>query len=392
MKTELSCGIVRDLLPGYAEKLTGLESTEAVKAHLATCPQCRALYQQMTDNEPPQPETAEIDYLKKVRRSRRRGWIWAVCALVLAAGIFTFFRIQAAHPRVTYDAASKTVVVSGTGGYEDMKLPRKAADAVNLDAQDDSFHLSVYLPVLRMGEEDPQTFLPGYLERTDQSLQFLREYLKEHAGAVYSAEAAEKFVELNIRRRGDYGYANEDDRILIDIGDYYWHREELYLLALMDTDTVEWAQLGYANYLGFCVDPYSEYSTILMEVDTNSPYYRPYADAGGSLEKLTPADNRKLQDAASWLCLTRGMGWGTAYESQPLSETGLFTGERRAVAGNGMSVCMATSFIGWLVDNYGFDRVSAFCFGQQTFPQALGVAYADAYGAWSDWILTTYGE
>ena len=37
----LTCGIIKDLLPLYAENLCGDESREAVEAHLNECDSCR---------------------------------------------------------------------------------------------------------------------------------------------------------------------------------------------------------------------------------------------------------------------------------------------------------------------------------------------------------------
>lgn len=38
MKNDLTCAVVRDLLPSYVEGLTSEETNEAVDAHLAQCP------------------------------------------------------------------------------------------------------------------------------------------------------------------------------------------------------------------------------------------------------------------------------------------------------------------------------------------------------------------
>lgn len=92
MKNDLTCGIVRDLLPSYVEGLTSEETNQAVEAHLAVCPDCMARKRAMTAPEKAaeRAETAkEVDYLKKVERRR---WKWAVgavlCTLALvAAGI-----------------------------------------------------------------------------------------------------------------------------------------------------------------------------------------------------------------------------------------------------------------------------------------------------------------
>nr|WP_326184121.1 DUF4825 domain-containing protein [uncultured Oscillibacter sp.] len=91
MKNDLTCGVVRDLLPSYVEGLTSEETNTAVEAHLAACPDCAARKDAMTAPEAPpeREETAkEVDYLKTVKRRNRRRVILAVLSVVLiiAAG------------------------------------------------------------------------------------------------------------------------------------------------------------------------------------------------------------------------------------------------------------------------------------------------------------------
>lgn len=90
MKNDLTCGVVRDLLPSYVEGLTSGETNAAVDAHLAACPDCAALRDAMA--APPQEETAEqrreVDYLKKVQQGgKKRVLIAVLCTLaVVLAG------------------------------------------------------------------------------------------------------------------------------------------------------------------------------------------------------------------------------------------------------------------------------------------------------------------
>lgn len=88
MKNDLTCGVVRDLLPAYVEGLTSAESGAAVEAHLADCPSCRRLRADLTaEAAASESETLrEVDYLKKVKR--RTGWrvvLAAVCTVLLLA-------------------------------------------------------------------------------------------------------------------------------------------------------------------------------------------------------------------------------------------------------------------------------------------------------------------
>lgn len=82
MKNDLSCAVVRDLLPAYAEGLTVPETNEAVERHLAGCPECaKCLADMLAPEAAEQAENdKEVDYLKTVRR---RGWRRVVLAVAL---------------------------------------------------------------------------------------------------------------------------------------------------------------------------------------------------------------------------------------------------------------------------------------------------------------------
>ena len=91
MKAELTCAIVRDLLPSYVEGLTSEETNRAVEAHLAACPDCARLRRELA--APPLPETAEqrreVDYLRKVKhRNGKRIVLAVLCTLLLVIGGF----------------------------------------------------------------------------------------------------------------------------------------------------------------------------------------------------------------------------------------------------------------------------------------------------------------
>ena len=85
MKNDLTCGVVRDLLPSYVEGLTSEETNQAVESHLATCPDCTARRDAMAAPEETAAEQSrEVDYLKAVkRRSGRRVVIAILWTLLL---------------------------------------------------------------------------------------------------------------------------------------------------------------------------------------------------------------------------------------------------------------------------------------------------------------------
>lgn len=76
MKNELTCAVVRDLLPSFVEGLTAPETNEAVLAHLTACPDCAALRAELSAPEAGEAEAPEVDYLKKVKRRTAGGWRW----------------------------------------------------------------------------------------------------------------------------------------------------------------------------------------------------------------------------------------------------------------------------------------------------------------------------
>lgn len=78
---KLSCGIIRDLLPLYAEELTGGDSAEAVREHLKSCESCRTVYEELKKS-PAVP--LEEPGLETVRRGiwKRRA-LTALCAVLI---------------------------------------------------------------------------------------------------------------------------------------------------------------------------------------------------------------------------------------------------------------------------------------------------------------------
>ena len=52
MSEKLSCHVVKDLLPLYADGLTGSETSEDIKAHLEGCEDCSKALRAMTEGEP----------------------------------------------------------------------------------------------------------------------------------------------------------------------------------------------------------------------------------------------------------------------------------------------------------------------------------------------------
>ena len=300
-------------------------------------------------------------------------------------------------PTVEYDAKYRKLTVTGTGDYDLLQLPDGADEAVTLNVNDDDFTLSQWIPHLPLKDEPFSVFLPGFLSRTEQSFRFLRAYLSENCGDLCPAERAALPVSLKTSNN-DFGYRVRDGRLeLTDTGvcDYY-HREWLYLLAMMDSRNIGWEQYGCAWYVGTCLDPYSESPRMFL---ASSPVFGewPYKDilqcANVNTETPTAADVRAFYDAVSRFCFDLGLtGWGSACESRPVTvETFYARADAEAkLQDETLSAFMAASLIGWLDRQYGPQSIAAFCFGQKTFDEAFGMDFDAAYAAWKAWIIKTY--
>ena len=68
MKNELSCAIVRDLLPLYVDELVSAETKNAVGEHLEECGACKSVLRDiMPEQQEKESNIKQVDYLKKVR-------------------------------------------------------------------------------------------------------------------------------------------------------------------------------------------------------------------------------------------------------------------------------------------------------------------------------------
>ncbi len=115
MKNDLSCEVVRDLLPSYLDGVASGETKAAVERHMKECPACRETLHRMKEPEDAAPpEEKEIDYLKKVRRrsSRKVTAILAIVVLLSITAVFRFFYIG--FPVDTRAIAAAVTVRNGT--------------------------------------------------------------------------------------------------------------------------------------------------------------------------------------------------------------------------------------------------------------------------------------
>ena len=298
--------------------------------------------------------------------------------------------VQDTAAEIVYDARTQTLSIQGVRDYAMLSLPAEVKEARVLQVKDDAFTLSAYLPVLREACLDEQSELPKIIDRTAQSLRFLKQYLYENAGSAYPDALMETPAYFKIDRAA-FGYRADDEQITVQYNDAGTHREFLYLLALQNSDAVGWEQIGYAWYVGTCIDPYTEmrHTTLIVP---ELPYYSQCIAGGIDPAQMSASDFRIVYDACARVCFEKGLtNWGSYCESAPVTSESVFTRNKAKEPGDTeLSAFMAASFLAWLDDAYGFEQVSLFCFGQKSFEEAFGTDFQDTFDAWHAWIEQTY--
>ena len=84
--------------------------------------------------------------------------------------------VQADMPEAVYDEKTKTLTVTGTEGYADMSFPDGSEKAFLITVYDDDFTLQASGPLLRDAGIVSADDLGTFLDDTDSSLRFLKEY------------------------------------------------------------------------------------------------------------------------------------------------------------------------------------------------------------------------
>lgn len=167
MKNDLTCAVVRDLLPSYIEKLTSEETNEAVKRHLGGCEDCRRVLAAMQGGDDPAEEqaaeTKEIDYLKKVRTGTWKRVAAGVLAAAVLLGAGFWYKTYRYGSYVDPSAVNITAVtqnengISISGNLKDKSLGVTHADllqrtdgtmeigfrAAKMGGKDNDFHYGV---------------------------------------------------------------------------------------------------------------------------------------------------------------------------------------------------------------------------------------------------------
>lgn len=157
------CGIVKDLLPLYAEDMASEESAAFVKMHLETCEDCRKAYEEMKapmETEPAAP-------LKTVKKTvKKRGLLIAgvIACLVAALLVGVFARLTKPIPLSASDEAFELVSTKrkrvGIADGADVVLENITAGnpVFSLDIPDDENIEETVTATITIEAEDTITF------------------------------------------------------------------------------------------------------------------------------------------------------------------------------------------------------------------------------------------
>ncbi len=298
------------------------------------------------------------------------------------------------HAEVSYDAEHQMVTIKGTGDYDSVKIPEEASDIQLLFAQDDNFTLLVHLKnELVTTTLTPEAF-PSYVARTERNFYFARVFMTEHSAVPEVAALARKAVDMDIGAPG-FGFDNTESRTVIHLNRVDWDRDFFYTLSLIPAKNRGWEQMGFAEYFSSCLMPDSEVLNLMGPADLSmSPYYETLKAAGLGDGLGTKEELRACFDVVSRYVLEAGFGsWGSMYESYSLDSDRL---QKRRGSGDWylgdqkMSVFMAASFVGWLMEKYGDNTVVDFVLEQKDFTEAFEDSFDNVFEAWKNWLRETY--
>lgn len=159
MKNDLSCEVVRDLLPSYLDGVASDASKDAVERHIEECPDCRETLRRMKEpEETALTEEKEIDYLKKVRRQSSRKVTTIVSLVVLLALVVTLgilYKGVPANPgslAAVVTVRDKTVRLTGTFSDIGMDLARASTKQDESGAVEIKIYVTLLRPVHRNGD------------------------------------------------------------------------------------------------------------------------------------------------------------------------------------------------------------------------------------------------
>ena len=139
----IRCGVIKDLLPLYADGVLSDESRELVEAHLGECPECAEYLRKLRDPELSGAKKRAAEgrsALKKIRKTLRirrllTALITAACVAAAAGGIF--YGVVVRETYIPYEESG--LFVSADGEYLQTERNYHAMHGVYTDGGDAEF-------------------------------------------------------------------------------------------------------------------------------------------------------------------------------------------------------------------------------------------------------------
>ena len=120
MKNRLTCAVVKDLLPLYIDKLTSDETNELLEEHLESCQECKELLNKMSnleishiDNNEMLEEKAEIDFLKKTKKSYMKKIISSILIVMVIVVCLVVGKLYIIGSEIPADNVETTINING---------------------------------------------------------------------------------------------------------------------------------------------------------------------------------------------------------------------------------------------------------------------------------------
>ena len=110
---KLSCDIIRDLLPLYAEELASGDSQEAVREHLDGCEDCRRTYEKMKESPVIIPEAPGLNTVRRGLWKRRL--LTALCAVLIVCMVGCWFLSWLTAPIYLDESVITEILDNGDG-------------------------------------------------------------------------------------------------------------------------------------------------------------------------------------------------------------------------------------------------------------------------------------
>ena len=203
---KIACGVIRDLLPLYAEKMTGAESDVLIREHLAECKDCSDYLEKLQnpiDNHITMTASSNENSLKLVRKGIRSRKVTAVLFSVLLVFVvmLTAFSHIIRPDYISYQNSGIIVAESENGDvyaqFSDSVTSCKVMKSVNEDNQsvvEIEAWTSLWDKIL--GKTTPSVLISSKTDKTDIAYYCDLSSRENNMMVIYGTDAQESIVVL----------------------------------------------------------------------------------------------------------------------------------------------------------------------------------------------------